>query len=92
GEVELVEALGNELQVHFRVDATRVRSEDALAATEEADLSDLPSGPLGPSDYSEGVARVDPRSRMRAGDRATFAVDTERLHFFDTDTGEAVWK
>jgi hypothetical protein len=31
--VELIEALGNELQVHFLIDATRVRSRDAQAVS-----------------------------------------------------------
>ncbi len=37
-----------------------------------------------------GVARVDPRSGVRAGRRITFAVDPERPHFFDPDTGLAI--
>jgi multiple sugar transport system ATP-binding protein len=40
---------------------------------------------------SEGVARTAPRSELKAGSRATFAVDTERLHFFDPDSGSAIW-
>jgi len=31
-DVELIEALGNEMQVHFLIDATRARSELAQAA------------------------------------------------------------
>jgi len=34
------------------------------------------------------VARVSPRSELKAGSRATFAVDTERLNFFDNDNGQ----
>ena len=36
------------------------------------------------------VARVDPRSRIAAGDRIELTVDTGRLHFFDPATQLAV--
>jgi hypothetical protein len=39
---------------------------------------------------AEGVARIDPRSAIRARGRAIFGVDTERLHFFDPATGVAI--
>ena len=37
-----------------------------------------------------GVARLDPASGVRAGDRVIFAVDPARLYFFDPDTGQAI--
>jgi multiple sugar transport system ATP-binding protein len=89
-EVELVESLGNELQVHFLIDATRARSEDTAAAS-GASEQDGPSKLRPAGMKSEGVARVAPRSELKAGSRATFAVDTERLHFFDPDSGSAIW-
>ena len=88
-DVELIEALGNELQVHFLLDATRVRSEDAQAAAETHELEGLQT--LQGGTRAEGVARVSPRSELRAGSRATFAVDTERLNFFDNENGAAIW-
>jgi len=89
-DVELIEALGNELQVHFLLDATRVRSEDAQAAAETGELEGLQSLQSG-GVRAAGVARVSPRSELKAGSRATFAVDTERLNFFDNDNGAAIW-
>jgi multiple sugar transport system ATP-binding protein len=89
-DIELVEALGNELQVHFLIDATRARSETAQAATEIEELGDLPTLQMGEA-KAEGVARVSPRSDFRAGSRVTFVVRTDQLHFFDPDTGRAVW-
>jgi multiple sugar transport system ATP-binding protein len=35
------------------------------------------------------IARVDPRSRARAGDRVALAVNLDKLHFFDKDTESA---
>lgn len=87
GEVELVEALGSELVVHFQIDAVRVRAEDALASE-----GVVPAGPsVGAATLAEGVARVDPRSGAKPGHRMTFRVATDRLHIFDADSGKAVW-
>jgi len=80
GDVELVEALGSELLVHFHFDANRVLAEGAVDEEEKALLKG-----------GEGVARVDPRSKMKPGARGRFAVDVERMQFFDTDTGQAIW-
>jgi multiple sugar transport system ATP-binding protein len=71
--VELVEALGSELLVHFTIDAKRVVAEGTLEEDEQLTLG------------GEGVARVDPRSHAKPGDRLRFFVDVERMHFFDAD-------
>ena len=89
-DVELVEALGNELQVHFLIDATKARSEVAQAAQETEELGDLPSLQTGEA-QAEGVARISPRSDFRAGSRVTMVVRTQQLHFFDADSGNAIW-
>ena len=89
-DIELVEALGNELQVHFLTDATKARSETAAAAQETEELGDLASFQAGES-RAEGVARISPRSDFRAGSRVTMVVRTGQLHFFDLDTGKAIW-
>jgi len=88
-DVELVEALGNELQVHFLVDASVARSEDTAAATGTDELGSL-TGFTG-ANKAEGVARVSPRSEIRAGSRVTFSVSTDSLQFFDMSTGNAIW-
>jgi multiple sugar transport system ATP-binding protein len=87
-DVELVEALGNEVQIHFLIDASRAQSEETAMATGEAELG---STNLTGKGKAEGVARVLPRSALRAGDRATFVVDTTLLSFFDPDTSAAIW-
>ena len=46
-----------------------------------------------PSSQSERTlftARVDPRTRIRAGGSATLAVDPGRFHFFDPVDGSAL--
>jgi len=79
GEVELVEALGSELVVHFTIDANRVLAEGAVDKDEAAAVQ-----------RGEGVARVAARTQVKPGDRLTFAVDIEDMQFFDTDTGLAI--
>ncbi len=85
-----MEALGNELQVHFLIDATKARSESTAAATETEDLGDLASLHMGEA-KAEGVARISPHSDFKAGQRVTFGVAVDRIHFFDPDTGAAIW-
>jgi multiple sugar transport system ATP-binding protein len=80
GDVDLVEALGSELLVHFRIDAPPVVAEGA-GAEEEAELAS----------FGAGVARVDPRCQVRPGERVRFAADTGRMQFFDAETGLAIW-
>ena len=79
GDVDLVEALGSELLVHFSIDATRVIAEGAHDEDEQLALG------------GEGVARVDPRSPIKPGKRGRFAVDVERMQFFDPESGAAIW-
>jgi len=36
------------------------------------------------------TARIDPRRAPRVGEPLELAVDSERVHFFDPDTGDAI--
>jgi multiple sugar transport system ATP-binding protein len=78
-DVDLVEALGSELIVHFTIDAPRVRPEGATDPDAEA-----------VTEAGEGVARVDPAALVKPGERFTFAVNTSGLQFFDPSSGEAI--
>jgi multiple sugar transport system ATP-binding protein len=83
-QVELVEALGSEMLVHFTSDARPV---EVGGTKDEEDAEGLNEGTLG---RAGGVARVESRTRLSAGSRARFELDPERLHFFDAATGEAI--
>ena len=83
---ELVESLGNESLVHFSTDARTVRNRGGVFTADPADAS----GDIAGASATEGVARVDPRVRVADGDRLTLAVDVDRLHFFDAETGDAI--
>ena len=86
--VELVEALGNESLVHFTTDARRIRSRGGVWTPDAAAAQ--ASGDIAGASAAEGVARVDPRVSVAAGERVTLAVDVDRLHFFDSETGNAI--
>ena len=81
GEVSMVEALGSELVVHFTIDANRVLAEGAVDRDEAAAVR-----------RGEGVARVEAKTPVKAGDQMTFAVDIDDMQFFDTKTGLAIWE
>ena len=67
-DVELIEALGNELQVHFIIDATRVQSEEAQAAAETRELEGLQTLQTG---GAQGRRRRPGLSPQRAQGRLT---------------------
>ena len=39
---------------------------------------------------SQMTARVNPRTPARAGDTVKFALDIEKIHFFDKETTETI--
>lgn len=78
--VTLIEALGSELMVHFRIDAPRVDSGDPDAVEEREG-----------TDVANAVGRFNPRSTAKMGETIEIAVATENMHFFDADTRQAIW-
>jgi multiple sugar transport system ATP-binding protein len=84
-EVSLVESLGADLLVHFALDARRVHVEEGGGGSDAA-LAE--SGDFAVA--GEGVARIEPRARVTAGERVRFTLDPTRLHFFDRDTERAI--
>jgi multiple sugar transport system ATP-binding protein len=86
GSVELVEALGSEKLVHFRLEAEHVRGVDVGAAQ---DAEGLEAGEIAAVNVN-GVARVAPASVLRVGEQARFTVGAERLHLFDPSSGNAL--
>jgi multiple sugar transport system ATP-binding protein len=77
-DVELVEALGSELLVHYTLDAHRVHAHED---TDERELADMIGG---------GIARVPARTPVAVGDRVRLLLSGEGLHFFDPETGSAI--
>jgi multiple sugar transport system ATP-binding protein len=91
GEVELREALGSELMVHFRTNARPAITEEVQELAEDAGTTaeELQGGD---NQQSLVVGRFSPDSKVREGEAAEVAVDTRTLHFFDTETGIAIYE
>jgi len=84
--VDLTEALGSDILVHFGVNATAVLTEDIKELARDAGVESVAGdGHVGL------VARVSPRSQVREGDEVDIVVDTARLHVFDMDSGLSIW-
>jgi multiple sugar transport system ATP-binding protein len=84
GEVQVVEALGSELLVHFTSDAEPIE----IKGTRGEGAEGLSEGEL--TRIGEGVARIETRSQIAPGARVRFSLDPARLHFFDPDTSQAI--
>jgi multiple sugar transport system ATP-binding protein len=92
GAVELREALGSELMVHFTVEGTR------SALTEDVkELALDAGGPGGPAVVdSRGsgallVGRFGARAAVEEGKPVEVAVDNRALHFFDEETSQGIY-
>jgi multiple sugar transport system ATP-binding protein len=89
GKVELREALGSELMVHFRLEAPPALTDEVKELAEDAGTTAEELG--GGVSSTIVVGRFGPDSNVREGDEAEIAVDTRSLHFFDTETGMAIY-
>jgi multiple sugar transport system ATP-binding protein len=85
GVIELIEALGSELLVHFSSDAKRARPAVAVSADDEEYLPE--------AEVSGGdgwVARLGSRAPVKAGQAVRFAPDMSQMHCFDPGSGDAL--
>jgi multiple sugar transport system ATP-binding protein len=89
GKVTLTEALGSEIMVHFKVDATAAATEDVRELAQDAGTEGLAE-----RDSASGATMVGSfgaRSRVRAGDDVDVAVDTRALHVFEPESGLGIY-
>ena len=84
-EVRLIEALGAEVLVHFTLDAEPYSIMDKEFEGEDAEALETADG------KSVYVGRFSPRSMVKLGETVEIAVDTVRMHFFDAESGLAIW-
>jgi multiple sugar transport system ATP-binding protein len=77
-QAALVEALGSEQLVYFKIDARRIVAEGILDDENDA------------VDTGYGIARVDARVPMRTPASIRLSVRTTHLHFFDPKTAAAI--
>jgi len=89
--VDLREDMGSEVLIHFTVDAPPVLTEDTkeLAADRAIDLADLEQAAA--SRRTTFVARFDPDTPAKEGERIGVLIDTRAMHFFDPETAQSIW-
>jgi multiple sugar transport system ATP-binding protein len=89
GKVELTEALGSEVMVHFTVDAPPALTDDVRELAQ--DVGDERRATGDAEEQTTMVGRFDAHSKVHEGDTAEVAVDTRSLHFFDPETGLGIY-
>jgi multiple sugar transport system ATP-binding protein len=87
-EIDIVESLGSDLFAYFHVESEGVESDQL------ADLVGDRLDETGAANIREGeeqiVARLDPTSEVKRGERTELWADTAKLHLFDPESGEAL--
>jgi multiple sugar transport system ATP-binding protein len=88
--VDIREDMGSEVYVHFGVGEKAVLSEQVEAAVgaDAVEVAQLEAGQKG----NVWIARLDRDTRAVEGQKIELAVDTARLHFFDPETGEGIYR
>jgi multiple sugar transport system ATP-binding protein len=91
--VILREALGADVLVHFGVKARPVITEDTkeLATDVGAELVEAVERGAEQGDWIF-LARLNPRTEAQTGKPIELVVDTNRLHFFDPDSGHGIYE
>ncbi len=90
GVVELREALGSDVVVHFKVAAPPVVTDEMKELAADVDherAAELESAPP----ETTWIARLAAQTRAQVGQQVELAVDTRRMHFFDPATGEGIY-
>jgi multiple sugar transport system ATP-binding protein len=91
--VDLREALGSDVVVHFKVKAPIVLTEDVKELAHDVGAEALEAveqeAQQGESTF---VARLNPRTKAQQGEPIELTVDVGRMHFFDPDTGLGIYE
>jgi multiple sugar transport system ATP-binding protein len=92
GKVELREALGSEIMVHFTVDAPPALTEDVRELAQDiGDERAVQEASEAEAKTTTMVGRFGARSKIKVGETADVCVDTRQLHFFDPETGLGIY-
>jgi multiple sugar transport system ATP-binding protein len=91
--VELREALGSDVVIHFTIAAPPAVGDDVreLAVDVGKEVLEKVEKTAARGEAS-AIARLNPRTHVQKGDRIELVVDTARLHFFDPDDGSGVYE
>ena len=87
--VDIREDMGSEVFIHFGVGGEAVESEDVKAAVGE-EAVELSRG-MAMDQGTSWVARLDRDTKAAEQGWVELLVDTDRLHFFDPESGDAIY-
>src|SRR6266511_3254137 len=94
GRVLLTEALGSEILAHVEINASPVVTEDvvegAVVDAEEAEIAADLMGDSAGGGHTTFVGRFDASSKVRPDSDVEVVVNTQKLQFFDLETGHAI--
>jgi multiple sugar transport system ATP-binding protein len=92
GRVELREALGSEIMVHFTIDARPARTAGVIELAEDVHGKEgAAQVPSAEATETRMIGRFGARSRVQEGQMMDAAVDARALHFFDPATGLGIY-
>jgi multiple sugar transport system ATP-binding protein len=91
--VDLREALGSDVLVHFTIDASPAITDDVVElAVDAGHAGDEVAQRVAGAGQAHIIARLNPRTRATNGEPIEIELDTRRLHFFDPDDGSAIYE
>jgi len=91
GRVDLREALGSEIMVHFSIEAPPAVTDDVRELARDVGDESAVEAKV-EATHTTMVGRFSPRTEVRQGDVLEVTVDTRSLHFFDRETGIGIYK
>jgi multiple sugar transport system ATP-binding protein len=83
--IEVLESMGSEIYVYFSFQGGEVSSDELAELARDSGVAETPSGGAGLA-----VARLNPESDVRQGERAKLWFDAAKLHLFDPGGGSSL--
>ena len=80
--IEVVESMGSEIYVYFSYQGGEVSSDELAELARDSGIAETPSGGAG-----RAVARLNPESDIKEGQKARLWFDGAKLHLFDPASG-----
>ena len=85
--IELVESMGAELYVHFKVTSdAELESDQLRELAEDSGAGEVPRS----GEEGEIVGRLNPESKARQGEDLELWVDAGHIHLFDASSGDSL--
>jgi multiple sugar transport system ATP-binding protein len=83
--IEVLESMGSEIYAYFSFQGGEVSSDELAELARDSGVAETPSGGAG-----RAVARLNPESDVRQGERARLWFDGAKLHLFDPGEGTSL--